>query len=133
MTGRDYGWEVRHPGPDGRLDTPDDRLGTSRLNIPAKTSVRVELESEDYVYTVALPHFDLNEVVVPDMEFELRLPPSEDGRFDLVGDHLCGYDHPELLGVLIVRTQEDYEQWLAGAATQEEETLNHAASRSNTR
>ena len=112
MTGRDYRWEVRHPGLDGRLDTADDLLDSKLLTVPEHTEVRVLLESHDYVYTVAVPAFGLNEIVVPDLDFELNLPPSAAGRFPLVGDHLCGYDHPELVGTLVVRVRDDYDSWM---------------------
>ena len=115
MTGDDYRWTVRYPGLDRRLDTDDDVLGTQDLNVPEGTEVRVLLESGDYVYTIAVPEFDLKEIAVPDMAFELRLPASEPGSFQLIGDHLCGYDHPELIGTLVVQTRTDYERWMASA------------------
>ena len=115
MTGDDYRWQVRYPGRDRRLDTNDDVLDSRNLNVPEDTEVRVLLESLDYVYTLAVPELGLKEIVVPDMAFELRLPASEPGSFQLLGDHLCGYDHPELIGALVVRTQNDYERWLATA------------------
>ena len=120
MTGDDYRWEVRYPGPDGRLDTRDDVLDTRDLNVPEGTKVRVLLESWDYVYTLAVPEFGLKEIVVPDMAFELRLPASEPGSFQLLGDHMCGYDHPELIGTLVVWTRNDYERWLATADEERE-------------
>jgi len=126
MTGDDYHWEVRHPGLDGRLDTPDDVLDSRDLNVPEDTEVRVLLESRDYVYTLAVPEFELKEIVVPDMAFELRLPASEAGSFQLLGDHMCGYDHPELIGTLIVRTRNDYERWLA-TANEEKGAVVHVA------
>lgn len=115
MTGDDYHWAVRYPGRDGRLDTRDDVLDSRDLNVPEGTEVRVLLESLDYVYTLNVPEFGLKEIVVPDMAFELRLPSSKPGSFQLLGDHLCGYDHPELIGTLFVRTQDDYERWLETA------------------
>ncbi len=115
MTGDDYRWGVRYPGRDGRLDTRDDVLDSRNLNVPEGTKVRVLLESRDYVYTLAVPEFGLKEIVVPDMAFELWLPASEPGSFQLLGAHMCGYDHPELIGTLVVRTRSDYERWLATA------------------
>jgi cytochrome c oxidase subunit 2 len=115
MTGDDYHWVVRYPGRDGRLDTRDDVLDSRDLSVPEGTEVRVLLESLDFVYTLNLPEFGLKEIVVPDMAFELRLPASEPGSFQLLGDHLCGYDHPELIGTLVVRTRDDYERWLETA------------------
>lgn len=115
MTGDDYRWTVRYPGRDGRLDTSDDVLDSQDLNVPEGTDVRVLLESRDYVYTLAVPEFGQKEIVVPDMSFEIRLPANRPGRFQLLGDHLCGYDHPELVGTLAVRTRDDFTRWLETA------------------
>ena len=75
ITGEEYTWQFRYPGPDGELQTDDDitKLG-KELHLPLGMEVEIELTSRDYIYTFALPHLDLHQVAVPDLTFALVLP-----------------------------------------------------------
>ncbi|MEZ6008953.1 MAG: hypothetical protein R3F05_14480 [Planctomycetota bacterium] len=116
--GADFHWEVRYPGPDGEVGTADDRVGSRDVHVPAGTDVRVHLRSRDYVYTFAIPELALKEIAVPDMEFALHFRAPGPGQTLLLGDQMCGYDHPELIGKLVVtdpaaftRTMEALPSW----------------------
>lgn len=112
ITGHDYHWHVRHPGPDGELETSDDILAERHLHLPRDTEVILTLRSSDYLYTLSLPEYGLKEIAVPDLEFELRLTPDRSGRFELRGDQMCGYSHPQLLGRLVVQSPSEFATWL---------------------
>ncbi|MCH7816402.1 MAG: hypothetical protein IIC60_07520 [Proteobacteria bacterium] len=47
MTGRDFKWHLRYPGPDRQLDTADDVLAQRHLHVPTDTAVEIELRSDD--------------------------------------------------------------------------------------
>ena len=112
VTGEDYEWHVAYPGPDDRLDTPDDIVTRRHVHLPAETSVRLQLRSRDYVYSLALPHLQLREIAVPELAFALEFPSGPVGRHELMGDQLCGSAHPLLEGELIVEPPERFERWL---------------------
>lgn len=112
ITGSEYEWHVRHPGPDGLLDTEDDVLVLRDLRVPLGRRVKVLLLSHDYIYTFALPLMDLKQIAVPDLMFSIEFQAERLGRFDLLGDQMCGYTHPRLLGNLVITSEEDYESWL---------------------
>jgi heme/copper-type cytochrome/quinol oxidase subunit 2 len=110
ITGADYRWTIRYAGPDGCLGTPDDRLGEGDLHLPAGHRARLTLHSLDYIYTLDLPAFGAKQIAVPEMDFTMALPPRAAGRTPLQGDEMCGIDHPDLRGSVIVHEVHDYER-----------------------
>lgn len=113
VTGADFQWHVLYPGPDGKLDTTDDILSRRDLHLPEETEVVVQLQSKDYIYTLALPELELKEIAVPDLAFALRFRTGPPRTFHMLGDQMCGYTHSNLLGTLTVHARDQYSQWLA--------------------
>jgi cytochrome c oxidase subunit 2 len=112
ITGHDYRWSARYPGADGLLGTADDVLTGREVHVPLHAKTQIDLKSGDFIYTFALPHWGLKEIAVPDMTFTLNLTADRVGSFQLLGDQMCGYAHPDLLGTLTVQTQDDFAAWL---------------------
>ena len=108
IIGAEYEWHVRYPGLDGKLNTADDGLDKRHLHLPAHTEVKLRLHSMDYLYSFALPHLDLKEIAIPDLEFSLSFTTGPEGTFDLLGDQLCGYVHPKLMGKLIILSSSEF-------------------------
>jgi cytochrome c oxidase subunit 2 len=111
ITGYEFQWHVRYPGPDGELGTADDLLDRRHVRVPLGRDVELVLHSRDYLYTLALPHASLKEIAVPDLTFSIRLTPDSVGSFELRGDQFCGYSHPDLMGDFVVMTESDFERW----------------------
>jgi cytochrome c oxidase subunit 2 len=97
---------------DGALGTEDDICARHHVHLPKNTKVRLQLTSDDYLYTLTLPEWDLKEMAVPDMVFTLEFETKQIGQYDLLGDQMCGYAHEELLGRLVVQSHEDFNSWL---------------------
>ena len=108
ITGAEYEWHMRYPGLDGKLNTADDGLDKRHLHLPAYSEVQLQLHSKDYLYSFALPHLGIREIAIPDLEFSLSFATGPEGTFDLLGDQLCGYAHPKLMGKLIVLSPSDF-------------------------
>ncbi len=108
VTGHAFRWQVRYPGRDGKLGTADDLTGERDIHVPRNTRVRLHLRSADYVYSLALPHLGLKEIAVPDLAYELEFAGGAGGTYELRGDQLCGYTHPDLIGKLIVASAPVY-------------------------
>ena len=115
ITGEEYTWQFRYPGPDGALNTADDiiKLG-KELHLPLGLAVELELTSRDYIYTFTLPHLDLHQVAVPDLTFALAFTPQTTGVFAFVGDQMCGFEHESLNGRVVVESPSAFVDWLAG-------------------
>jgi cytochrome c oxidase subunit 2 len=112
ITGRDFRWNVLYPGSDGKLGTPDDIRDERHLHLPSHTTVRLELRSDDYVYALGFPHWDAKEIAVPGLHFRLEFQTRDPGVFELKGNQMCGFTHPELLGLLTVHLHREFDAWL---------------------
>ena len=110
VTGRDFRWHIRYPGPDGILDTADDPTGQRHLHLPADSDVRLELCSDDYVYSLYLPQYEMVEMAFPGRPFLVELATASPGTSRLMGSQMCGYTHEELLGDLIVQRPAELSQ-----------------------
>jgi len=105
---RDFLLQFRYPGKDQTLKSEDDRYGSQNLYVPAAAVVRLILKSHDYVYTVEIPQVGVYEIAAPDLTFEVQFVAPESGTCALLGSQMCGYDHPQLLGELIVQSPAEF-------------------------
>ena len=112
VTGDDFNWYFRYPGPDGVLGTSDDRHSMQDLFLPDNSKVDLKLNSNDYVYLFSLPELGMREIAVPGLSFELQFTTQEEQVLDLMGDQMCGFAHESLIGKVYVRNQDDgYYDW----------------------
>ena len=70
------------------------------------------MASRDYIYTFKLPDFEAHEVAVPDMDFAVEVETAGPGTFELLGDQMCGYQHPGLIVRFVVEPVGEFESWL---------------------
>jgi cytochrome c oxidase subunit 2 len=110
VTGHDFTWQLRYPGPDRSLDTPDDFLTQRHLHLPMETDIELELRSDDFVYSLYLPDYELVEMAFPGRPFLLEFSTGSVGTSRLLGSQMCGYTHDELLGDIVVSGPADYRQ-----------------------
>ena len=108
VVGNDYLFRFQYPGQDQKIDTDDDRYGAKNLYVPENAVVLVRLDSHDFVYTLEIPELDLYEAVIPDFSFEKKFVAKSVGSHDLLGTQMCGYDHPDLIGKLIVQAPAEF-------------------------
>lgn len=112
VTGDEFNWYFRYPGPDGELGTSDDRHSVQDLYLPANSQVELDLNSNDYVYNFALPDLDLQEIAVPGLDFGLQFSTSDERTMQLLGDQMCGFEHETLIGRVYVREAgSDFYDW----------------------
>jgi len=81
--------------------------------LPAHSEVEILLNSEDYLYIFELPDLDIKEIAVPGLAFRVRFKTGAAGTQELLGNQMCGYDHPDLLGTLVVQERGEFFSWLA--------------------
>jgi cytochrome c oxidase subunit 2 len=97
-TGYQFGWDIRHPGNDGKLGTKDYRLikpGVNTLGIdwaddksmddiilqdviylPVDTTVRVRITSKDVLHNFYLPHFRVKMDAIPGLPTYFVFKPT---------------------------------------------------------
>ncbi len=116
VTAKQFEWNVTYPGPDGRLDTPDDFVKRNQLHLPVHRDIRVELGSEDVIHSFFLPSFRVKQDAVPGMTIPVWFRPTETGEYPLGCAELCGLGHYRMRGSVTVHDQEGFDRWIAEEA-----------------
>lgn len=120
VTGKQFNWEVRYPGPDGEIDTPaDSAVGTlddfqidNEVHVPVNKVVRVMLHSKDVIHSFFVPALRLKQDAVPGRTIVAWFEATQPGKYEIPCAELCGFGHSGMLGYLYVHTPEEYQAWL---------------------
>ena len=138
ITGEQFVWNIRYPGPDGvfgRTDpryyekagntvgiVPDDPAGEddlitiNQLAVPVNTPVELTLRSKDVLHSFFLPNLRIKQDAVPGMAIPLRFTAQETGDYEVVCAELCGLTHYRMFAFLKVLERAEYEAWLVEQA-----------------
>ena len=112
VTGRQFEWRLRYPGPDGSFDTPDDLFSVNELHVPVNEDILVQLKSADVLHDFFLPNLRVKQDAVPGMKIPVWFRATEEGVFDLVCAELCGWGHYKMKGLLRVQSRDDFNAYL---------------------
>jgi len=143
ITGQQFAWNYRYPGPDGKLGNheyeyidainkvgidfndpaaKDDFMG-SEMHLVVNKPVLLRIRSKDVIHDVGIPWFRVKMDAVPglttrfwfiptvttaDMRTKLNNP---DFNYEIACDQLCGKGHYGMKGLVIVQTQQEYDEW----------------------
>jgi len=113
VTGRQFNWDLRYPGPDGELHTPDDVIRTDGdVHFPVNEEILLIIKSADVLHSFFLPNLRLKQDVVPGMEQYMWFKAKEAGQFDIVCAELCGWGHYKMKGRVTFEPRPSYDEWL---------------------
>jgi cytochrome c oxidase subunit 2 len=112
VTGRQFEWRLRYPGPDGKIGTRDDIHHVNDLHLPVDTDILIDLESMDVLHSFFVPNLRIKQDAIPGSTIPVWFRATETGTFDLVCAELCGWGHYKMRGRLTVESKEDYRRWL---------------------
>ena len=113
VTGRQFNWDFRYPGPDGEFYTKDDFVRTDgKLYLPVNEEVLLKITSADVLHSFFLPNLRLKQDVVPGMEQHMWFKAKVEGGFDIVCAELCGWGHYKMKGRVFFLSAKDYDKKL---------------------
>lgn len=135
VTGIQFQWYFRYPGPDGILGKvnaakfarpdegnplgidPSDRAGgddivSSSLVLPVGRQVDLLLRAQDVIHSVFIPAMRFKQDAVPGMDIHAHFTPIQTGTYELVCSQLCGLGHYRMRAQVQVVTVEQFKQWL---------------------
>ncbi len=147
VTGQQFVWNFRYPGPDTKFgvtrpdlyndedNSPmarpgpvgiepsdptgkDDVVTVGIVVVPIGKPVRLLLRAKDVTHSLFVPELRLKQDAVPGMKINVHFVPTREGRFEIACAELCGIGHHRMRAFLEVRSQVEFEQWLAEKATQ---------------
>jgi cytochrome c oxidase subunit 2 len=135
VTGKQFEWIVRYPGPDGAFgrtdpalvdgqrnpagldsDDPaarDDLVFRNVLHLPVGRTANVRLRSLDVLHSFTVPAFRVKQDVVPGIVGRTVFVPTIPGEYEIACAELCGMGHYQMNGRVVVHTEAEYEAWVA--------------------
>lgn len=134
VVAQQFAWNVHYAGADrlfGRTDValvgPDNPIGIDRndqaakddivsiniMAVPADRPVLVRLTSKDVIHSFGVPEMRVKQDAIPGMEIPVWFIPNRVGTYEITCSQLCGIAHYRMRGFLQVRTEADYEAFLA--------------------
>jgi cytochrome c oxidase subunit II len=139
VVGRQWLWNFRLPGQDGRLGTSDPQYITdenplgvsphdpngqddvviddSEIHVPIGKPIKIVLRSIDVVHDFYVPEFRAKMDMVPGMITYFWFTPTKTGTFEILCAGLCGVGHPSMRGKFVVDTADEYQAWLGKQKT----------------
>lgn len=100
------------------------------LHLVVNKPVQLIIGAKDVIHDVGLPHFRMKMDAVPGMPTTMWFTPTKttkemkeetgnpDFVYEISCDQMCGEGHWSMRGEIIVETQAEYDQWMAGKKPQ---------------
>jgi cytochrome c oxidase subunit 2 len=125
VTGKQYEWNVRYPGPDGEFAPSDDLTSddfeiTAELHVPVDQVVVITLRSDDVLHSFFLPEMRIKQDAVPGQDITVWFEAVQPGIYTIGCAELCGFGHHTMNGTLTVYTAADFEAWSSSQAQQQQ-------------
>ncbi|MBI3695924.1 MAG: cytochrome c oxidase subunit II [Acidobacteria bacterium] len=140
LTGQQFVWNIRYPGPDGKfgaldikqindqagnplgVDSKDpagkDDITVPTMAVPVNKPIELRLRSKDVTHSFFVPELRLKQDTVPGMVIRIHFTAEKVGRYEIACAELCGLGHYKMRSFLDVMEQADYEKWLKEHAPQ---------------
>ena len=116
MNVRQWNWEARYAGLDGKFSTPDDIVLVNDLHAPVGAPVLFQLTAVDVLHALYIPNLRVKQDVVPGMVTRAWFTAKEPGEFEIGCAQHCGTNHYKMRGSMTVQSKEDFQRWLEAAS-----------------
>lgn len=137
VTGMQFAWYFRYPGPDGTfartkaslidpsgggeaavgIDTSDpsskDDVVAGTMYLPVNREVDLSLRAVDVIHSFFVPQLRFKQDAVPGLNIRMHFKPTEIGNYEIACAELCGLGHYKMHGMVHVVSQGDFDKWLA--------------------
>jgi len=134
VVGEQFAWNVHYPGPDGKFgrtdislmaaDNPlgldksdpaakDDITTINQLTLPVNKPVLVHLSSKDVIHSFGLYEMRVKQDAVPGLDIPVWFVPDRIGDYEITCSQLCGLGHYRMRGFVNIKSQADYDKFLA--------------------
>ncbi len=93
------------------------------FHVPVGQQVIFKMNAQDVIHSFWVPEWRIKKDNVPGITTEAVITPDKVGTYQLICTELCGAGHATMRAVVVVESQEDYENWLAGLESEVPEDL----------
>lgn len=108
VLGKQWMWKVQYPQGQREIN---------KLYVPVDRPILLRMTSRDVIHSFYIPDFRIKQDVVPGRYTTMWFEATKVGTFKLECAEYCGTDHSRMRGEVIVLSQADYAEWLAGQST----------------
>ncbi len=135
VTGAQFAWYFRYPGPDGTygkvnpkdisaeeqnplgLDASDpaakDDVVSGVMYLPVNREADITLRAQDVIHSLFIPSMRFKQDAVPGLLIKMHFTPVMTGDYEIACAELCGLGHYKMHGILKVVSPEDFDKWIA--------------------
>ncbi|AFZ24693.1 heme/copper-type cytochrome/quinol oxidases, subunit 2 [Cylindrospermum stagnale PCC 7417] len=106
---------------------PENNVTSTELHLPSDRRIRLALQSADVLHGFYIPAFRLKQDIVPNQTIDFEFTPIRPGEYQLTDSQYSGTYFATMQANVVVQSPEDYQQWLAKAATQKLTPANNQA------
>ncbi|MBL9094173.1 MAG: cytochrome c oxidase subunit II [Planctomycetaceae bacterium] len=110
VVGRQWMWKFQQPTGRREIDV---------LHVPVNRPVQLTMISQDVIHSFYVPAFRIKQDVLPGTYTTAWFEADKVGTYHLFCAEYCGTSHSRMVGKIVVMSQADYENWLAGGKAQE--------------
>lgn len=86
---------------------------SSELVVPANRPIKLIMTSTDVLHSFYVPAFRIKQDVVPGMYTMVWFNAETEGEYQIFCTEYCGTKHSEMLSKVQVKSEEEFEKWLA--------------------
>lgn len=104
VTGYQWGWQFKYPAYGIR---------SQELYLPVGEQIWFKMESTDVLHSFWVPEFRVKQDLVPGRVTEVRITPSQVGRYMLMCSELCGTQHAYMNAPVVVVSRAEFDAWVA--------------------
>lgn len=116
VTGRQFQWVFRYPGPDGRIGGTDDLHTVNDLHFVKGKPALIYLKSKDVLHSFFLPALRIKQDAVPGLTIPVWFDTDQAGHYELVCAELCGWGHGKMRSnVTVHENQRQFDEWVQSA------------------
>jgi len=130
---KQFAWNFRYPGPDGKLGRTDlklindaagnpfgidekdpagkDDVVSASIKVPVGRHIKLNMQSRDVIHNFFVRELRMKQDIVPGMEIPLHFQADKIGVYEIPCSELCGLGHFQMRTTLQVMSNEDFEKW----------------------
>ena len=111
VLGQQWSWNFRTPGVDGVFGTADDIVTINEFNVPIDRPISFNLTSKDVIHAFSIPAMRMKRDLNPGAINLTWFQAIKTGSFDILCQELCGFAHYQMVGMVHVMEQDEYDDW----------------------
>jgi cytochrome c oxidase subunit II len=111
------------------FEYPEEGVTSDEFHVPVDRQLELNLTALDVLHSFWVQEWRLKRDLVPiaegnptDVDNQMVVTPNEEGTFQVICTELCGLGHATMRAVVVVESQEEFDQWIAEQKAAQAET-----------